>query len=288
MKSNGLAVHLQSKVDNGYAQENTHLVYDDYCGKRYIVNRKLNPDNPCWKGLPEDLEEFEMPSAQEVVEQFKPLFKDLKLVFHKTTPRQGISKAKNVGLLYAVENNFDRVMLWDDDIELIKPGLYEELEEISEKNRGLPHITGVWTEDKAFEKQQTQGGTWTDNFPVEAEGYGITWHGGSHGCASWFKVDLIKEVGYYPLMSDLYGFEHSLMTARCMKYIGLTPRWHPQHKTSYRYYIGQKQPIPNNYFDTGESIKKNDIDYNRLFPLIWQGREVINKNHGINWKEYND
>lgn len=244
-KPDSLRRMLESIFEHGYDKDNIIHVADDAQGEdSEFDGRKIG-------------------SALEVVKDFP----GVKISYGNK--RGGISINKNRSIKAFLESDAQYLLLLDDDQEFIRPGLIEELIEVLEKNR-INHVTGQWSSTQP-ELEQMSGQGWKATFPVQAEGYHVTWHElGSHGCAHFYSRKCLEEIGYWPVLSNFYGLEHAVHTSLAMLAVDKrTPRWHPQHTRASRYYTGQAVPIPNNY--AVENPFANSDDYALYMDKINRG-----------------
>lgn len=264
-KTNALEVLLTSMLKHGYGAY-TIVINDDNAGLPYTVK------NPIW----DNSDSVDMPSTIEIYNKFKPQFPDLNLTYGKTI-RRGVSINKNRGISFFLkETNCDYLLLLDDDQEFIAPNYIEALIEACRLNN-LNHITSMWTDKPGEGKLQLSGNTWENDFPVEAQGYNVTFHSGCHGSGNFYSRPCIKKIGYYDLLPGKYSFEHSLHSARAMRFVDKrTPLWYPQFMLTYQYLVGQS--IPNNYFDTAKDISLNEPIYKERLKEIFDGlsSKVVN------------
>lgn len=256
-KPNSLQRLLESLFEHGYDKHTIHVADD------------AQSEDSEFNGV-------RIGSALEVVNNFK----GVRCSYGNA--RGGISKNKNRNLKFMLDSDYNHVLLLDDDLEFVRPGLYEELLEVCEKNR-INHITGQWSSSQP-ELEQLTGGGWSTTFPVQAMGHNVTWHEGSHGCSGFFTRKCIEEIGYMNVLKEKYGYEHSLYTSRAMLAVDKrTPKWHPQHSRASRFYTGQAAPIPNNY--EIENVHANSQEYLELLTKVWEGKGLHIKDPNLTKKE---
>lgn len=256
-KPNSLQRLLESLFEHGYDKHTIHVA-DDAQGEDSEFNG------------------VRIGSALEVVNNFKGVSCSY------GTRRLGISGNKNRLIEAFLKSDCTHILLLDDDQEFVRPGLFEELLEVLEKNR-INHVTGQWSSSQP-ELEQMSGQGWSVTFPVQAEGYHVTWHEGSHGCGHFYTRKALEEVGYWPILKSFYGLEHSIHTALTVRVVDKrTPKWHPQHTRASRFYTGQAIPIPNNY--EIEDVFANNEEYQKYMQKIWDGTCLKIKDSGLKPKE---
>lgn len=195
--------------------------------------------------------------------------------------RLGISANKNRLIKEFLTTDCSHILLLDDDQEFIRPGMLEDLIETLKRNN-LNHITGKWSSSEP-ELEQLTGGGWSSVFPIQAEGYHLTWHeNGSHGCSHFYTRKAIEEAGYWHVMKEKYGYDHALHTSLVMRVVDKrAPAWHPQFTHSGRYLIGQN--VPNNY--TIENVHANSEEWKQMLQKVWDGTLLKVTNSGLKDKD---
>lgn len=274
---------LQSLVDHGYAGENYiwHIA-DDGGAQPYFSNEK----------------QVDMPSAKEVYEEFKPKFHKLVFQYGKEQ-RLGIGANKNRGIKYFLDNTeAEFCMLYDDDIIMVAPGFFEELEQVLKENTSddpvtgrysLNHISGYWTDypgkdyfDNTKKQMMSQSRTgWFDDFPVEALGNrGLEWRKGTMGCSNFYTRKALQDILFMDVFSK-YGFEHTCHSARSLlRTDRRSPALYSMYDMCSFYYCGNQ--ICNNYTDSFDEVQKADpLFQDRMNLEIARGLRLKVKDPGF-------
>lgn len=305
MKSDGLRVLLQSLLDTDYDSIAKIHIADDNAGARYQITREGNPNHPFWKTkLGQQFDEYTMDSAVDVWEDMKGKFDNGLSISYGNEPRAGISVNKNRGIYYYLnKTQAPYLLLIDDDIRFIKPGLIEEWAEVLKANTNegpgakysLDHLTGYWSDididpdewKDNFENGQSWSVSkkgWFDIFPVEALGEMVEWRKGCMGVSNFYTRKAVEAVQYYDLLPGKYGYEHSLHTSRVMlKVNNRSPQLFPIYDYSEYFFVGQA--IPNNYSGTVEEAQKSDPKYQEIMNSFNFGLNLKQKNPGFDIKK---
>jgi len=243
-KTDALRELVVSLYVHGYHVGNTILISDDNGGNPYTVSRTGNPSHPVWKNTDESIQEVEMQSVPEFVEEFKETLNiDLRCNFGKG--RGGVSINKNRGIKYFLEHpEYDDILMLDDDITFVGPDLIEHC-----RASGHKHLCGYLgsPDDKPgwpLHSGQT-GNSFFTVFPARGEDEYVYYCTGAQGMMMYVTRDLLQKVKYFPLYKHPYGLEHAAWSNRLNMADGKYLDWFPVLKESPRYFITQQ--IPNNY-----------------------------------------
>lgn len=284
-KSDSLELLVKSLIKHEYLENSDILICDDYAGQPYEVAKKKNPQHPIWQTeaflAPHDHMDDDVAIMESAVEIGKRY--GIK-VAHGKTPQQGVSRNKNRGIDYFLKNpQYKTILFLDDDQEFHRSGLIQELRKVCENNQ-INHITGEWNSNEPV-KLQLMGGTWQDNFPVEAIGDGVTYHlNGSHGNAHFYTRKCLDMIGFFDTLKFGYGYEHSLHTCRAMQVVDKrSPKLHPQHSRAWKYYRQCSLIVPNNY--EVKDPHANSQQYLEVLNKIWNGLSLKLTDSGLNPKE---
>lgn len=263
-KTEALTKLLESLVNHGYG-EFPVVVCDDWANQKDRFGK----------------------SAQEVVEEFKGKFAELKLCFNEKSSQLGISRNKNRGIREFLTNpeKYESILMLDDDILMMKPGYVEHCLEVSKKCK-IGHINGYWTD---FNQERLEsdklvglsGQNWHKDFPIKAFLYDpdtdsdlVSLHNGTQGCAVWFSRELMKKLGYFNRMPFFYGMEHSLLSARANMVEGLPPELFPVLRRCHYWIMGQN--IPNDYDISHEKLNTIQTQaYQAGLRDVYAGRELL-------------
>jgi glycosyltransferase involved in cell wall biosynthesis len=252
-KNKALDVMLGSMLDYGYDREEVVIA----CGNRG--------------------------EAREVFDKYRDRFSKLALCYGKS--RGGIAKNKNRLIRYFLEfSKEETVLLLDDDIQFIAPGLLEKIKEASDVDK-QEHITLLWT-DPGETIDQISGRKWFEDFPVRGASEHLTWHLGSHGVGLWFNRRLMEKLGYYNKFNYIYGYEHSAISCRAMvlQKFATNPELHPILKNCEKYFVGQQ--IPNDYEVSRDEFEKHNApEYARIVSDAYLGKHLKVTNHWLSIKE---
>jgi glycosyltransferase involved in cell wall biosynthesis len=201
------------------------------------------------------------PEAECVYKEFEPLFKG-KLVYIGGA-NLGIARNKNRGIWYFLEKTEDdHLLLFDDDIEFLSPGL-EGLLVLAK----WPHITGYLDnyEDPGTKKP------FLEIFQPAHETEDLWFCYGSQGVMLYMTRDIVKKVMYFNTdWKGKYGFEHDAYSNRINKVMGFHPKYYAILK--WAPHIFKSQIVANNYT---EDAKKNLPQYAKIFSEVMEGNSLI-------------
>lgn len=269
-KTEALAKLLESLVNNGYT-EFPVVVADDWANQKDRFGK----------------------TAQEVVEEFKGKFAELKLCFNEKSSQLGISRNKNRGIreFLAQPEKYESILMLDDDILMMRPGYIEHCLKVSEICK-IGHINGYWTDFNQERLESNKlvglsGLNWHKDFPIKAFLYDaendidlVSLHNGTQGCAVWVKRDLAKKVGYFNIFPYRYGFEHSLYSARANMIESLPPELFPVLRRCHYWIMGQN--IPNDYDISHEKLNTIQTQaYQAGLRDVYAGRELLQTEHNL-------
>lgn len=249
-KTDALATLVRSSVKHGYDTGNRILVCDDNANQDYKLTKKDNPNHPHWSSysFPPLSEEEQadldkgvitMPSPSRLTkENFSDL--DIEVVFGDK--RGGVAINKNRGIKYFLEHpEFDELLMLDDDIEMVGPGLLEAI-----RATKLPHVTGLLggSEAAVFGSDACP---FFQSFPPQGETPTHWYCLGSMGVMLYATRECVEKVGYMDILSQsgYYGFEHSCWSNRINMLYGKHLDWFPILKGCENFFVSQS--IPNNY-----------------------------------------
>lgn len=271
-KSNALLVLLDTLIAHGYDKGNRILVTDDNAGEGYTVTKKDNPNHP----LLGELDSLVMDSAPAAVAKFKELHPEVEIecVFGKK--RGGVAINKNRGIKYFLENKeFTHLLMLDDDIQFIKPGLIDLMLESK-----MQHLTGyLGSPSDPFGTAIKFGSVqnpFFQTFPPQGENEYAYFCGGCQGVLLWCDRDTVEKVGYMDLGPDYYGFDHSLWSNRINMLHGKYMDWFPVLKGCGQFFITQE--VPNNYV---ADWNKNQKYWEKRKPEIFKGLFLSSKRSGL-------
>lgn len=296
-KSDALRTVLGSLLEHGYDKVAKVHIADDNFGESYVLTDKGNPNHP---KILAGASFVEMESALDVYEDMKGEFANgLALSYGKE--RGGISINKNRGVYYYLnKTQAPYLLLIDDDIRFIRPGLIEEWAQVLKDNTytneagaryTLNHLTGYWSDieiDPETWKDNFENGQawsvskkgWFDIFPVEALSPKVEWRKGCMGVSNFYTRVAVEAVQYYDVLPGKYGYEHSLHTSRVMQKVDhKSPCLFPIYDYSEYYFVGQA--IPNNYSGTVEEAQKSDPKYQEIMNSFMFWQNLKNKNPGF-------
>lgn len=257
-KNLALEVLLQSLLDNGY--KDIHVADD-------------NSNKPDKTGK----------TALEICEKFRGRL-NITFAYNEKSSMLGVAKNKNRNLRFFFENKqFDRVLLLDDDICILRSDIEDHLNSIKDEF-GLEHISGYWTDEDAHLTQKLTGLTgnpWEMDFPVIMQNKSVNWHsGGVQGCFVTCTRELAEKAMYFKNdWHSGYGAEHSQWSARLNMLTGWSPTLFPSLRYSSRYLRGQN--IPNDYAISHEKIELNMTQYHESLKSIERGLDLKEENHGL-------
>ena len=238
---------VESLINGGYLTEgNTLILCDDNAGG---PNSKEDPE-----------------TMIDVFNLYKKEIPDLRLRYGAS--RGGISINKNRGLheVFKTPEKWDNVCLLDDDFTIKRAGLCEELLGASEADR-QDHICTSWE----------RAGLWLA-FPPRQKSEHCSWSTGVQGNFLFFKMDLLKAIGYYPKYIHMYAYEHVSQSSRALMYQGYCPELYPTLLRSDRYI--QPQSIPNRYAIDPDKLHGNSPQFWADMQRIRQGLDLkIDESH---------
>jgi hypothetical protein len=251
-KNGALRVHLQSFVDHGYAEEVGVFIADDNDGE-----------------------------AEEVYKEFQPQFKALS---YSSGSRGGIAKNKNRCLKFFLEQtNYENIILFDDDTVVKHPGFCERLlladqdfvKASPEMGKSVgqinTYLAGGGPDDPS---------AFLNIFPPQLQTEHLYFCSGSQGMGVFFTRQAIELVGYFDTdWKNLYGFEHTVYSARHLKASGRQPQLFPVLKNSPKF-IDCIYDFPNQY-DESADYRLNDPQYKDKMEKIYAGVGLHVKNPGI-------
>lgn len=270
-KSDAIYNLVESLVKHNYDVGNRILVTDDNAGKDYITTRKDNPHHPRWAEVPEDQKEINFAGAPKVVENLKRDFPDLDIEVVFGDKRGGVAINKNRGIKYFLEHpEFDELLMLDDDIEMVGPGLLEAI-----RATKLPHVTGLLGESEAA-VFGADACPFFQSFPPQGETPTHWYCLGSMGVMLYATRECVERVGYMDQMPDFYGAEHSLWSARINMLHGKFLDWFPILKGCENFFTTQS--IPNNYI---ADYSKNMKYYNKRKEEIFRGIDLHKARGGV-------
>lgn len=259
-KTDALATLVRSLVKHGYDTGNRILVCDDNANQDYKITKKDNPNHPVWTTeihgeLPHDwmedekvgrvLGEVEIGQSPSkfinTLKSFSP-YKDLDIEVVFGDKRGGVAINKNRGIKYFLEHpEFDELLMLDDDIEMVGPGLLEAI-----RATKLPHVTGLLggSEAAVFGSDACP---FFQSFPPQGETPTHWYCLGSMGVMLYATRECVEKVGYMDILSQsgYYGFEHSCWSGRINMLYGKHLDWFPILKGCENFFVSQS--IPNNY-----------------------------------------
>lgn len=278
-KTDALATLVRSSVKHGYDTGNRILVCDDNANQDYKLTKKDNPNHPHWSSysFPPLSEEEQadldkgiitMPSPSKLIKQnFSDL--DIEVVFGDK--RGGVAINKNRGIKYFLEHpEFDELLMLDDDIEMVGPGLLEAI-----RATKLPHVTGLLGESEAA-VFGADACPFFQSFPPQGETPTHWYCLGSMGVMLYATRECVERVGYMDQMPDFYGAEHSLWSARINMLHGKFLDWFPILKGCENFFTTQS--IPNNYI---ADYSKNMKYYNKRKEEIFRGIDLHKARGGV-------
>ena len=211
-------------------------------------------------------------SAGGICKKYKGQFKSLTFCYNEKTSQAGIAKNKNRGLLqfYKNQDKYDSVLMLDDDLIFINPGLIDHLQSI-----GANHVNGYWT-DYDVERVNSprlvglSGNNWHSDFGIKAETEHLTWHQGTQGCMVYMTKEILLKLGYMNPMPYHYGMEHSAFSARANRLEGWDPELFPVMKGCHRYFIGNN--VANDYSISHDKINTIQTDaYRQILKDVYNG-----------------
>ena len=162
--------------------------------------------------------------------------------------RVGIARNKNRGLKFFMQETDARfVVLWDDDVEFVGPGIETQLLKAE-----YAHITGYLGDIRDADGNMQHipfgatGNPFFVTFPVAGETDYLCFCAGSQGVMLFCVREVIERVGYFDVdWKGYYGFEHSIWSNRINRGFGICPDWFAILKGCERYF--QTQQVPNTY-----------------------------------------
>lgn len=241
-KTDALATLIKSLVACGYDLGNRILVCDDNAGQDYTITRKDNPNHPQWMEAPKNQKEVAFGSAPSMVGELRRDFPELDIECVFGDKRGGVAINKNRGIKYFLEHpEFDELLMLDDDIEMVGPGLLEAI-----RATKLPHVTGLLggSEAAVFGSDACP---FFQSFPPQGETPTHWYCLGSMGVMLYATRECVEKVGYMDILSQsgYYGFEHSCWSNRINMLYGKHLDWFPILKGCENFFVSQS--IPNNY-----------------------------------------
>lgn len=265
-KWDACSVLLDSLIKHNYTEGNEIVLCDD------------NNNNPDKHGT----------CGSDVFKKYKKLIPNLVLAYGKNG---GVSICKNRGIKYFLEKSkADRLVLSDDDLEVLKPGLLEHLEEISQKE-GERHIHLKWNDaDPDLKNNRISASLlglknrgWDKDFPTKGYTDDLTFHAGCQGIFLWFTREIIEKIGYFPAMPSKYGAEHAVYSAQAQMAQGKSPELFAQLRHSYKWILGQN--IANDYEVDMEKVRLNLAYHDQLIHKIKNREYLFNGLSGLSKKQ---
>lgn len=117
----------------------------------------------------------------------------------------GISKTKNTGIKYLLDNGCDIGFLSDDDIIFKSKRVFDVYTKAIQETH-IPHFSLFVQDDGKNCERKT------------INGYDIKKTPWVNGCFLTFTKELIEEIGYFKVLTYKYGHEHSNFSRRCLHY----------------------------------------------------------------------
>jgi len=207
--------------------------------------------------------------AKEVFEEFKDKFP----LYYSSGNRLGIAQNKNRGIeFFLKKTDATHLILMDDDIEIIAPGLYDAL--INAKH---PHITGFLSNYRdTVEGGVLNSESFFKEFPPKGQTEDLVFCGGAQGVLLFFERRVLEKVGYFDTFwKGKYGFEHSIFSNRINRVLGYYIDWFPIFKKSGKYFKDQGN-FPNQY-DAKPELDLNRPQWMEQKQVIFDGQSLINK-----------
>lgn len=226
-----------------------------------------------------------------LLKKYKNDFENLTLKYNQKTQQTGISCNKNRCIKHFLENDYDHLLMLDDDIKIVSPKIEEHFDHIK-NTYNIKHVSGYWTDENVYNTSKLVGLTgnqWSDDFPTIMENKDLFFTRGCQGCFVWVYKDLVKEAGYFRKFPYFYGTEHAEYSARLNKISGWAvgienedPLF-PMLKRSEKYFHGQF--IPNNYNVDHQKIEINMKKYREYLDDTRNGISLYNDDPGLPRKE---
>lgn len=223
-------------------------------------------------------------NVEEVVKKYSSNFSSLKLIYNEKTSGLGVAKNKNRLIKEFLSNPCESLLLLDDDILFMNPGLIDHLFYVAEKIK-ISHINGYWTDFDQDRLESSKlvgltGNNWYKDFPIKAIGYDektqtdlVSFHQGTQGCMVWSKKSAIEKAGYFNKFNYIYGMEHSAYSARLNRIEGLPPELFPVLRRSHYWIMGQN--IPNDYSISHEKLNTvQTATYQSILKDVYAGIEL--------------
>lgn len=273
-KSDALRVLLNSLLGHGYLDNNSVVVCDDNAGKGYEVTRGNNPYHPIW--FTDDSEEVQMPSAPEVVEEFKAKHPEVDITCIFGKKRGGVSINKNRGIKYFLDHHeFVDILMMDDDIVFHAPG-YLDLCRSSRHSHLLAYLGSPDEERGKKLASGETGNPFFSVFPAQGEDEFVYYCTGAQEMCRYATRDAIERVGYFDIFKHHYGFESAVFSSRINMAYGKFLDWFPVLKNSPDYFVSQS--IANNY--EIKDVYANRDQWMKRKEMVFRGIDLKVKNPG--------